>query len=98
MGANVISWTASDASGNISSPAFSFTITVNDNQGPVIVGIGNQTRGTQSDACGYTVSGTEFDPTVTDNCSASTTLSWSVTGATTASGTTTLNGAFMNKG
>ncbi|MBL7904115.1 MAG: HYR domain-containing protein, partial [Bacteroidales bacterium] len=98
VGANVITWTATDASGNTSSPAFSFTITINDNQGPVIVGIGNQNRGTQSNACGYTVSGTEFDPTVTDNCSGNTTLSWSVTGATTATGTNTLNGVFMNKG
>ncbi len=95
-GANVISWTARDASNNTTSTPLTFTITVVDNQGPVIVGIGNQIRGTDSNACGYTIVGTEFNPTVTDNCSANITLSWLVTGATTASGTSTLAGVFMN--
>ncbi|KAF0204274.1 MAG: hypothetical protein FD170_592 [Bacteroidetes bacterium] len=97
-GANVISWTATDGSSNTTLTPLTFTITVNDNQGPVIVGIGNQIRGTNSDACGYTIAGTEFNPTVTDNCTANITLSWSVTGATTATGTSTLAGEFMNKG
>ncbi|HPR26299.1 HYR domain-containing protein, partial [Lentimicrobium sp.] len=98
VGANIISWSASDGSGNTTAEPLTFTITVGDNQAPVIVGIGNQIRGTDSDACGYTVVGAEFDPTVNDNCSGNIILTWSVTGATVANGSTTLAGQLMLKG
>jgi len=66
-GANVITWTATDASGNVSAAPLTFTKTVVDNQPPTISSIGNQTRNTDT-GCAYTVSGTEFDATYSDNC------------------------------
>jgi hypothetical protein len=66
QGANVISWTAQDVTGNVSDP-LSFTKTVVDNQAPAITLVGNQFRGTTS-GCNYIVVGTEFDPVVADNC------------------------------
>ncbi|SDX36077.1 Calx-beta domain-containing protein, partial [Lutibacter oricola] len=65
-GVNVIEWTASD--GTNSSAPLTFTKTVVDNQSPSVSTVGNQYKGTDSDACGYTVNGTEFDATYSDNC------------------------------
>jgi len=46
------------------------TITITDNEHPLITCIGNQTKDMDPDACFYTVQGTEFDPvSVSDNCS-----------------------------
>ncbi|MDD5151932.1 MAG: HYR domain-containing protein, partial [Flavobacterium sp.] len=67
-GANLITWTAVDASGNAASAPLTFTKTVIDNQVPIISSIGNQNRNTNT-GCGYTVSGTEFNATYSDNCS-----------------------------
>ncbi|MFZ4401257.1 MAG: HYR domain-containing protein, partial [Bacteroidales bacterium] len=64
----LVTITATDASGN--SRTCSFTITVKDVEIPAISGTaitGN--KNTDNLQCYYTVSGTEFDPTVvTDNC------------------------------
>ncbi|MCB9016960.1 MAG: HYR domain-containing protein, partial [Lentimicrobiaceae bacterium] len=68
-GANIITWTASDAAGNTTATPVTFTKTVIDNQAPTIASIGNQNRGTNLGNCSYTIQGTEFDPTsITDNC------------------------------
>ncbi|MEI7595673.1 MAG: HYR domain-containing protein, partial [Bacteroidota bacterium] len=66
-GANIITWTAIDASGNSAASSLTFTKTVVDNQAPTISSIGNQSRNTNA-GCGYTIAGTEFDATYTDNC------------------------------
>ncbi|HRQ28483.1 MAG TPA: HYR domain-containing protein, partial [Saprospiraceae bacterium] len=67
-GANLITWTALDASGNPASTPLSFTKTVIDNQIPVITGKSNQTRSTDPGLCTYTAVGNEFDITYSDNC------------------------------
>ncbi|MBV5334467.1 MAG: HYR domain-containing protein, partial [Sulfuricurvum sp.] len=70
-GANVITWTAVDVSGNSATDPLTFTKTVIDNQAPIISSIGNQNRNTDT-GCGYTVLSTEFDATYTDNCAIAT--------------------------
>ncbi len=95
-GANLITWNATDASGNPATPALSFTKTVVDNQAPVISAKSNQTRNTNTGICGYTTVGDEFNVTATDNC-ALTSLTYNLTGATTGTGTD-LAGKVFNTG
>ncbi|HPE33409.1 MAG TPA: HYR domain-containing protein, partial [Bacteroidales bacterium] len=46
----------------------SFTVTVEDTETPDITCVPDQTKITDPGVCSYTVVGTEFDPTVVDNC------------------------------
>ena len=90
-GANLISWRAEDGSGNDAVADIVFTKTVVDNQAPVVTGKTNQAKSTDTGQCYYTVSGTEFDASATDNCGV-TSSTWAVTGATTKGGSTTMAG------
>ena len=97
LGTTTVLWTATDGSGNISTCTFDVTVT--DNQLPAIVtcGVGgNQNVVVDLAACTYTVSGTAWDATATDNCTVST-ISYTLTGATTGTGTS-LNGVSFNLG
>lgn len=95
-GQTTIVWTATDASGN---PATcSFILTVDDLQTPTITCPGAQTRNTNPSQCTYSAMGTEFNPTAfSDNCPG-TSISYSLSGATTGNGATTLAGKVFNKG
>ena len=97
-GPNTVVMTVRDAAGN--SSTCSSTVTVVDNTAPVIHATGgtiDATVGVSTGGCTYTISGSEFDPTVTDNCTGSV-LNYTVSGATTLSGTGTLAGKILNKG
>ena len=98
VGNTTITATATDDCGN--SASCNFTVTVVDNQIPVITCKSNQVNNTNLNLCTYTAIGNEFDPaSALDNCSYS--LSYSLTGATTTSGyvnASTLNGVVFNKG
>ena len=76
----------------------SFTVTVLDNQPPAITCpvAGNANRNANTGVCSYTAVTTEFDATATDNC-AVTSLTYTLTGATTGTGTS-LNGVVFNSG
>ncbi|WP_194768400.1 HYR domain-containing protein [Tamlana sp. I1] len=67
IGANTVTLTVTDNSGNSSScPA---TVTVEDTMNPTVTCAANATRNTDSGTCEYTVQGTEFDPiAIGDNC------------------------------
>jgi len=65
-GTTTVVWTVDD--GNGQTATCSTDITVVDNQSPVITCVANQTRDTDPGVCNYTVVGTEFDATFTDNC------------------------------
>jgi len=65
-GDTTVIWTVDD--GNGQTATCTTVITVEDNQDPVITCIPNATRNTDLDVCQYTVVGTEFDATFTDNC------------------------------
>jgi hypothetical protein len=67
LGANTVTWTVTDGSGNTATSTQS--VTVVDAQNPTISCVGNQTKSADAGECYYTVSGTEFNPTATDdNC------------------------------
>lgn len=72
------------------------TVTVGDNTLPTITCQGNKTAGTNS-ACSYIHSGNAWDATSTDNCSTPV-ITWALSGATTGSGNTTLDGVTFNQG
>jgi hypothetical protein len=58
---------------------------------------GTVTKSTNAGLCTYAVDGIEFNPTASDGCSTSS-LGWSVSGATTANGSTTMAGELLNFG
>ena len=97
LGTTTVTWTATDGSGNTSSCIFN--VLVSDNQLPVITScgaIGNQNVSTNTGVCTYTQVGSSWNATATDNCTV-TSLTYTLTGATTGSGTS-LNGVIFNQG
>jgi hypothetical protein len=92
---NVV-WKAVDPAGN--SATCGFTVTVVDNQPPVITCplAGNTNRNTDPGLCTWKSPNTSLDATATDNC-AVTSLTYLLSGATAGTGTT-LNGVIFNKG
>jgi len=89
-------WTVTDQCGNASTRTQ--TITIVDNTPPMISCRENQSRDTDTGVCTYTVTGTELDPiSVSDNCGYQGVF-FSLSGATTLTGTTTLGGAVLNPG
>jgi hypothetical protein len=94
LGVTTVTWTATDGSGNTN--VCSFTVTVNDNQNPVISCVGSQTVPTNPGVCEYTHVGTAWDATATDNCSVAS-ITYVLTGVTSGSGTS-LNGVTFNFG
>jgi hypothetical protein len=83
---------ATDVNGNTAT--CSFTVTVIDNQIPTVV----CRTDTSLNLCTYTVISTEFDPiSAADNC-AITSEMYTLTGATTGSGSNTLAGVTFNSG
>ena len=65
-GVTTVTYTVTDQPGL--SASCSFTVTVTDNVTPTVSCIGPQNRSTDIDHAYYTVNGSEFDPTVWDNC------------------------------
>lgn len=72
-GATIVTLNSVDAVGNVSSVSCSFTVTVVDNEGPLVSGcVSNQILETNLSTCSQTYSIPA--PTITDNCSG--TLTW----------------------
>ncbi len=95
----VRTWTFTDGCGNTSS--VSQTITVKDDTAPVISGCPVSDINipfTDAGQCYYTASGSEFDVTANDNCLGTANLSYSLSGATSGSGLTSLTGVQFNYG
>src|SRR6185436_11944336 len=95
-GVTTVTYTATDMSGN--TKTCSFTVTVTDNQAPVITCPANTMRIFAEGLCKYTVNGAEFNATATDNCGIAPPLTYTYAGPTSGSGNTTLNGVMFNKG
>ncbi len=66
IGNITVTWTATDAAGN--TDTCSFTVTVTDNQAPVISCPADQTVDNDADSCSYTMVGSGWDADFTDNC------------------------------
>lgn len=97
LGTTTVTWTATDGSGNTSSCAFN--VLVSDTQLPVISSCGasgNQSVSTDAGVCTYTQAGSAWNALASDNCTV-TSLTYTLTGATTGSGTS-LNGVVFNQG
>jgi hypothetical protein len=89
LGTTTVTWTAIDGAGNTAT--CSYDVNVTDVTNPTLTNcVVNQTVSSNVGVCTYTVSGTAWDATATDNCTIST-ITASVTGATSATGLTTLN-------
>src|SRR3970282_559132 len=93
-GITTVTWSATDAV--TTSVTCSFTVTVSDNQVPVITCPIATNKNVNTGACTYTAVGAEFNATVTDNC-AVTSLTYALSGATSGTGTS-LTGVVFNKG
>ena len=97
LGTTTVTWTVTDGSGNTDQCIFD--VVVEDNELPVFTACVGSTQTVNSDpgVCTYTVSGSAWDATATDNCTVSSVLAV-LTGATTATGLTTLDGVTFNLG
>jgi len=98
LGTTTVTWTVTDGSGNTS--ICSFDVVVTDTELPVFSDCGpsgDQNVNAQIGTCTYTYSGSGWDASATDNCSVSSILA-GLTGATTASNLSTLNGVSFNLG
>ncbi|MFN5032397.1 MAG: beta strand repeat-containing protein, partial [Flavobacteriia bacterium] len=96
-GTNIFVWRVIDQAGNISNPC-TYNVVVNDNTAPVITcGTSGAQNVTANASCKYVVSGTSWDATATDNCTVDS-VKYVLTGATTGSGLTSLNGLQFNLG
>jgi large repetitive protein len=94
LGVTTVTWTATDGAGNTA--MCSYTVQITDNQKPSLTSCG--ATGTQNvfadnGACTYTHSDLSWDATADDNCTVST-LTYTLTGATTGSGNSLENKAF----
>jgi gliding motility-associated-like protein len=98
LGTTTVLWTVTDGTGNTST--CSFDVVVNDNILPAISSCGaagNQSVDVDPGQCNYTKTGTGWNAIATDNCTVSTVLA-TLSGATTASGLTTLANVDFNLG
>lgn len=93
LGVHTLMLTVTDDSGNQSS--CTTEVTIIDNLAPEITCTTDQTVDTDAGVCTYTHSGTDWDATATDNCTA--TVVFELTGVTTGTGTT-LAGVTFNPG
>ena len=94
IGATIVTWTVTDASGRTATSTQS--VTVSDNQVPLITCPIATNKNVNTGACTYTAVGAEFNATATDNC-AVTSLTYALSGATSGTGTS-LTGVVFNKG
>ncbi len=95
VGLTNVQWTVTDTSGLTT--VCSYTVTVIDSQPPTITCPGPQSTGMDAGSCSFTQLGTAWDATATDNCTIVSSV-YNLTGATSGSGSTTLQGVSFNKG
>lgn len=67
VGTTIVTYEYTDESGN-NPVQSSFTVTVTDNEKPILNNTSNRNFTPNKSACEYLISGTTFDPTATDNC------------------------------
>jgi len=94
LGVTTVTWIIADNNGN--NAQCSFTVTVLDQEIPLLNCTGDQTVNTNPNACTYTHSGSAWNATGADNCSVSS-ITFELSGATTGTGTT-LHGVVFNLG
>jgi hypothetical protein len=99
LGVTVVTWTATDISGN--SAECSYSVTVEDTEAPVLIvscsDIDDQTVETLAGENYYINSGTGWDVVAEDNVGIAT-ITWTLSGATMGEGSNTLDNALFNVG
>lgn len=98
LGTSTVTWTVTDDAGN--STTCTFDVEVTDNQDPTFISCGpggDQNEVVDIDACTYTHSGNAWDAVGDDNCTTFT-MTYVLSGATTGSGSNTLNGVEFELG
>ena len=86
LGTTTVTYTVSDISGNTAT--CSFTVTVEDNEAPVLDCSLDPVRVADAGVCTFTMPGIGFDPTATDNCDEDLTFSNDFTNTATLMGAT----------
>ncbi|ANE51281.1 HYR domain-containing protein [Flavisolibacter tropicus] len=97
-GTTIITWSATDAAGNQATTTQ--LVVVSDKQAPVMVlpfDAASITKNTDADVCSYTVKGSEFDASATDNCGQAA-ISYSWSGACSGKADNSLAGTVFAKG
>ncbi|HTO37630.1 MAG TPA: HYR domain-containing protein [Brumimicrobium sp.] len=90
LGTTTVTWTVTDAAGN--TEECSFTVTVNDTEFPIIdCLLANPEVVVDAGECMFTQTTNAWDPSIFDNCSVAS-VTYELSGATTATGSTTLVG------
>ena len=92
-GITTVQYDVNDGNGNSAAPC-TFTVTVTDNELPTLTCPGNATANVDPGVCTAVVSG--IDAVANDNCA--TNVSWTLTGATTGTGTGNVSGQTFNAG
>jgi hypothetical protein len=98
-GTTTITWTATNGAGSVTT--CEQLIVVSDEIDPVMVLPFTDaaiTRNTDAGVCTYTVKGTEFDATATDNCASAVAISYSWWGASSGNANNSLAGVVFEKG
>ena len=94
-GTTTVTWTVTDGAGNTDDCIF--TVSIEDDEKPTVTCPGNQTANTDAGNCTYEQNTADWDVTADDNCTVAS-IAYTLTGATTGTVNTTLNGAVFNKG
>ncbi|MBX9807552.1 MAG: HYR domain-containing protein [Flavobacteriaceae bacterium] len=96
LGITTVQYTVTDSANNTAN--CSFTVTVNDNQPPIFTSCPpNPSPLCADNSATYIKTGTSWNATATDGCSAISSLTYTLSGSTTGSGTS-LNGVSFNVG
>ncbi|NOR29025.1 MAG: HYR domain-containing protein, partial [Lutibacter sp.] len=94
-GNTTVTWTVTDGNSNIAT--CSFDVSISDSENPTVSCVADKIVNTTTGFCTYTHSGTLWNVTAADNCGVPT-ISYGLTGATTATVAMSLDGAIFNKG
>ena len=94
-GITTVTWTVTDGAGLTAS--CNFDVTISDSENPTVTCVADQVRNTSTGDCTYTYIGTSWNATAADNCGTPS-VSYGLTGATTATVATSLDGVVFNKG
>jgi len=92
LGTTTVTYTVTDANNSTASASCSFTVIIEDNEPPIISCPASITQSSGAGSCTATI--TVPLPVVSDNCTASPSVSWSRSGATSGSGSGAASGTY----
>jgi hypothetical protein len=93
LGTTTVTYTVTDANVSTATASCSFTVTIEDNEPPIISCPADITVSAASNACTAAVT-VPLPPVVTDNCTAAPVVTYALSGATTSTGTGAATGTY----